>query len=873
MPKLIKYIILLFIILLFITITSWLSIPHWLPRVSQLWLPKGAILSLSVPKITGKGIVVADIKVTLGNCEWIKVNQLTASTRAKWPTKWIIHTQSLVSDNNCLSRLKDNQTAPAEIDIKQILTAIPALEFTIEQLVLQPWPFLAGKLELQVSQSHLLDINYQGQNIQFVARTTAADYLNIEHFFLRLNDDTVNLTGNVALPLSATLIPEHGKIDATLITNRYAKPLVAQLNWSSRSGTLQLTTQQSQFPLLDLPWQLDDQYLTIKQGKWRWQNGEQLLSGKIDLRLANWRDSLANMRISGRANMLTTGEKGKANLVLTVEQGKLDWLNSHIPFQLMGQVKINDLIIDMRTPTLLSGPLLSPRITFLPSSLIRMYGKINKTLTLDELRLPLAGTYLTSQGVTGRLQAIAATTDSYWGKVKLHFDGQANNFKPDQGEWRWHYWGNAHLHPLKANWDLSGDGYWINSLLVVNRLNTGFDKIQYGMVNMIQPRLTLLKPLKWQRDAEQANFAGELILHTNRIRFGNDSFLPASAITSKLVGRNPADFQLTGALSAQQIGPIPYFIRWDGIRLRGNARWQKQSVLAFQSLIPPDLGITLREGNFYAQAAFSVAQGQGVIAGGHWSVDNAGLWLKDGSIDEIDFILPWRLQNSRWQLGTKSPVKIRIKQINSLFNMRNVAADLNGYYPATAQFPLVLRAVNIDLLGGSVRLAKLRWPQTTPATLTIDRIDLSQLLTRLRTTSQVAMSGKISGQLPFFLDNPDWIVKEGWLANSGNITLRLGKELVDSIGENNLSARVAMAWLRYLEINRSHAKISLSNLGDININAQIYGFNPLESKNRQVHLNYYHQENIFQLWRSLQFGNNLGDWLEKNISLKKGENQ
>ncbi|WP_182853042.1 hypothetical protein [Arsenophonus endosymbiont of Aleurodicus floccissimus] len=45
--------------------------------------------------------------------------------------------------------------------------------------------------------------------------------------------------------------------------------------------------------------------------------------------------------------------------------------------------------------------------------------------------------------------------------------------------------------PFNANWDLSGDGYCINSLLVVNRLNTGFDKIQYGMVNMFHPRLTL----------------------------------------------------------------------------------------------------------------------------------------------------------------------------------------------------------------------------------------------------------------------------------------------------------------------------------------------------------------------------------------------
>lgn len=75
------------------------------------------------------------------------------------------------------------------------------------------------------------------------------------------------------------------------------------------------------------------------------------------------------MRISGCANILTTCGEGKANLVLTIEQGKLDWLNRYIPFQLMGQVKINDLIIDMQTQTLISGPSLSPRIIFLPSSL------------------------------------------------------------------------------------------------------------------------------------------------------------------------------------------------------------------------------------------------------------------------------------------------------------------------------------------------------------------------------------------------------------------------------------------------------------------------------------------------------------------------
>ncbi|RXK33897.1 hypothetical protein BBD39_06890 [Arsenophonus endosymbiont of Bemisia tabaci Asia II 3] len=47
-------------------------------------------------------------------------------------------------------------------------------------------------------------------------------------------------------------------------------------------------------------------------------------------------------------------------------------------------------------------------------------------------------------------------------------------------------------------------------------------------------------------------------MRTNRIQFGQESFLPATVITAKVTGRNPADFQLSGALSAQQIGPIPF---------------------------------------------------------------------------------------------------------------------------------------------------------------------------------------------------------------------------------------------------------------------------------------------------------------------------
>lgn len=80
--------------------------------------------------------------------------------------------------------------------------------------------------------------------------------------------------------------------------------------------------------------------------------------------------------------------------------------------------------------------------------------------------------------------------------------------------------------------------------------------------------------------------------------------MPASTISAKLIGHNPADFQLTGALSAQQIGPIPFFYSLGWREITRKCPLAKQSVLAFQSLIPPDLAITLREGNFMLKRRF-----------------------------------------------------------------------------------------------------------------------------------------------------------------------------------------------------------------------------------------------------------------------------
>ncbi len=68
------------------------------------------------------------------------------------------------------------------------------------------------------------------------------------------------------------------------------------------------------------------------------------------------------------------------------------------------------------------------------------------SLNIDEVRWPLAGVKLTQRGIDGRLQAILHAHENAMGDFRLHLDGQARDFLPDDGLWRWRYWGGRAFH-------------------------------------------------------------------------------------------------------------------------------------------------------------------------------------------------------------------------------------------------------------------------------------------------------------------------------------------------------------------------------------------------------------------------------------------
>ncbi len=163
---------------------------------------------------------------------------------------------------------------------------------------------------------------------------------------------------------------------------------------------------------------------------------------------------------------------------------------------------------------------------------------------------------------------------------------------------------------MNAAWDVAGKGEWHDSTITLTDLSTGFDQLQYGTMTVEKPRLILDKPVVWVRDAQHPSFSGALSLDAGQTLFTGGSVLPPSTLKFSVDGRDPTYFLFKGDLHAGEIGPVRVNGRWDGIRLRGNAWWPKQSLTVFQPLVPPDWKMNLRDGELYAQVAFSIAAEQ-----------------------------------------------------------------------------------------------------------------------------------------------------------------------------------------------------------------------------------------------------------------------
>ncbi|WP_058910226.1 YdbH family protein [Entomohabitans teleogrylli] len=862
-----KAAIALLLIVILLPLALVVTLGYWLPGLAGLWLPQGTRIALdSSPRLSLRQVVFPDLRYLAGDCELAKVTDATLSR----PSRWQLRVAKLTLNTDCFAQLPsgaDDGTAPRTL--AQWQSMLPRSWVRIDRLEIAPWQEYAGALNLALSEQRQ-QINYQGEKLtleaQLHARALTIRTLNIS---LLAGQEPVSLAGDLTLPLVPDGLPVAGKVYGQLHIPQQPQLVDLELEWQRNRGQLIIGSPDTPDPLLDLPWTVSADRLEISDGRWSWPYEALPLSGRLGVRVDNWQQGLELAQISGRLNVLTQGDAGKGNAVLSFGPGKLSLTDSELPLQLSGEAKEQQLTFYATLFADLRGSLADPQLIFKPGSLLRSRGKVIDTLNIDEVRWPLAGVRVNQNGINGRLQAILRAHENQLGAFELHLDGQARDFLPDSGLWQWRYWGKGRFAPMQADWDVAGKGQWQDQTIELSALSTGFNRLQYGSMTVDSPRLALEAPLRWQRDAAQPLFSGALSLDAGETRFTGGSVLPPSTLKFSVQGRDPGFFQFKGALNADQIGPVRVHGRWDSERLRGEAWWPRQTLSVFQPLLPADWKMDLNDGTFYAQVAFSAAAGQGFEAGGHGVVKDGSVWMPDNSVSGVDFILPFRFSDGTWHLGTRGPVSLKVAEIRSQAVAKNLTLQLEGWYPWSESQPLLLSDVSVDVLGGRIRMQQLRMPQRDAALLRLENISSSELISAIN-PKQFTLSGRINGALPLWLDNPQWIIKDGWLTSPGPLTLRLDKDMADAIVRDNIAAGAAINWLRYMEISRSWTTINLDNLGMLTMTASLQGTSHVAGKSNTVKLNYRHQENLFMLWRSLRFGDNLQSWLEQHMALPGG---
>jgi hypothetical protein len=849
------------LVMLLLALAAWCFLPRWLPKIAQRWLPADVRLNIAPRSGGWKGVWrLPDLALNRGDCVWIKASQLSVKRSAGL---WRLDARRIDVDLACRSI---SQRAKLRWD--QLSAVLPAISAHIAQLTVAPWQNYAGEVQL-TPQTNGIQLTYRSPRIMADLRLQDRQLIINQLFLPGLSAwQPMRLHGSLQLAPQVFAPPEQGEVAATLALSEQ-HPLDVKLLWRQRQGELMLNDPTSPAAIIHLPWRLNADVLNVEHGTWQWPNANQPLAGAIALSVKNWRLETRDVDIVARLNLLTQGARGKADVVVNIGPGRLGLNGNALAVRVTGVANRGRLSLDAAIPGQLTGPLNDPALEMMPGARLQVMGPVAEALNITRARVPLAGVVLTSHGFNGRLQALLSANTAKMGHFTVHLDGHATDFLPDRGQWHWRYWGDGVIPLFKARWTMAGQGGWVSHLIEVDQLNSTFGQLQYGVLRVYAPRLTVISPLRWRRFTTQPALSGEIRLDASRVEINRGGFLPQPTLAVQLTGRGPRDLLWRGQLRAGAAGPIRLNGRWDGRRWRGQAWWPRQPLRALQPLLAPSLGMLFNGGEFHGQSAFSATPRQGFLAGGHAVISGGDVWIGDHRLQGIALGLSYRLQDKRWLLGVRQPVRLAIATILTPVTLSHLAMDLQGYYPYDRDRPLMLTQASVDALGGHIRLSPFSLPQREAAVLSLNSIEMSSLMAVLK-IHQISLSGKLSGELPLQFGDPSGYIHHGWLANDHFLTLRLDKQFADEIGRRNPATGAAVSLLRYMEISHSRADLDVDPAGNMVLSARIYGSSPHYDGRREVRLNYRQQENLFQLWRSLRFGTQVEQVLEQQTVLPGG---
>ncbi|WP_297891259.1 YdbH domain-containing protein [Shewanella sp.] len=150
------------------------------------------------------------------------------------------------------------------------------------------------------------------------------------------------------------------------------------------------------------------------------------------------------------------------------------------------------------------------------------------------------------------------------------------------------------------------------------------------------------------------------------------------------------------------------------------------------------------------------------------------------------------------------------------------------------------------------------------AYLLLQGMSLEEVL-RIQPQIGVYADGIFDGVLPVDLVNGKVSITGGQLAARapGGLIAISGNPAVDQMRQSQPYLNFVFSALEHLQYSQLSSSFDMDTAGDAKLLVEVKGQS--QGIERPIHLNYSHEENMLQLFRSLQIGNDLQDRIEKSV--------
>ncbi|MCL1137074.1 YdbH domain-containing protein [Shewanella pneumatophori] len=321
----------------------------------------------------------------------------------------------------------------------------------------------------------------------------------------------------------------------------------------------------------------------------------------------------------------------------------------------------------------------------------------------------------------------------------------------------------------------------------------------------------------------------------------------------------------------------------ESLDIQGNAEFamhyelEKNQQLAFAaSLIPQVKDITgsinnlpFEGGNMDTQCNFNWQQNSDNKRKSEFNCDNIalsllafnpGVLITDINAEAaVNFATESQTNTSINQTPTLDP-KAAEQQTSDSNNLA-LAKQLLGVKQAS--FALTAQG---DLLGGQLLIPQfeLNLKQPSSAYFVLQQIDLEQLLA-IQPQVGVYATGIFDGVLPVNLDNGKASVIGGKLAARapGGLIAIGNNPAVEQMRQSQPYLEFAFSTLEHLNYSELSSTFDMNALGDAILKVNVKGRS--RGMERPIHFNYSQEENMLQLLRSLQIGDNLQNQIERAV--------